>query len=109
MLLISLNTKVKRIKKVLTNHNLAIKYFNETKGIVLKTTVINIQNVFNKIKNTKGFCKTFISTLALVNTQNIKNKNAIQIIGSVGIERPKPPEMSDTKNDKGTKEQIINI
>lgn len=106
MLFTSLNTNVSRIKKVLINHNLAIKYLSDTKGMVLKMTVSNIQTVFNKIKNTSGFFNTLISTFAFVNTQKMKNINAIHIIGSVGIDRPNPPATSETKNDKGTKEHI---
>lgn len=108
MLLTSLKIKVNKIKKVLTNQSLAIKYLSDTNGIELKITVSSIQTVLSKIKNTIGFFNTLISTLALVNNQKIKNKNAIQIIGSVGIESPKPPDISDTKKDNGTREQISN-
>ncbi len=58
-----LNTCVPIRKTGTTNHNLAIKYLNETNGIELVKEVINIHNKLNIIAIVTGCFKIFLSNL----------------------------------------------
>lgn len=51
------NILSKKKKKVIKNQVRAIKYFSETKGMVLVQTVMNIQNKLMRMAITKGVFK----------------------------------------------------
>jgi len=91
----------------MTNHNLANRYFRDTKGNVLVNVVIIIQAKLIRIAIVMGCLSTDMSYFLSKSTLKIKISITPNKSGSVGKNIPIPPNSSASKfNDSGVVKTI---